>query len=162
MGIFCHLQSQRVSDITSQTDVIASFFEDVINQACRCCFTIRSRNTHHLRMCITTSKFYLTDNMNTLLLDFDNHWSSIRDAWTLNNLISIKNLFFAMLPLFPYYLMIIQQLLILVVNLRHVTNEHVESFFLGQHGSTCAALASSQYNDSLHLCHSLFILSSML
>ena len=82
-------------------------------------------------MGVTTSEFYFADDMDALLLDLDNHGGCVRNTRTLDNLVGIQNLLFRMLTFFPFYLMVVHHFLILVVNLRHVTDEDLETFFLG-------------------------------
>ena len=143
MRIFSNLQSQRVSDIASQTGIITSLLEDMVDKTSRCGLTIRTRNTDHLRVGIAPGKLYLTDDMDTLLLDFDNHRSSVGNTRTLDYLIGIQNLFFRMMAFLPTNLVVIHQLFILVVDFRHITDKHVETLLLGQNGSTCSALTGS-------------------
>ena len=143
MWILSNLQGQRITDITSQTGIIACLFEDMIDKARRRRLTIRTCNTDHLRMGIATGKLYLTDDMNTFLLNLYNHRGRIGNTRTLNDLVGIQNLFFRMVTFFPTYLVVIHQLLILIINLRHVTYKHVEALFLGQNGSSCSALSGS-------------------
>ena len=44
---------------------------------------------------------------------------------------------------FPLDIVVVHQLLVVVLDLRHIRYKDLKSLFLGQHGSTCSALASS-------------------
>ena len=94
-------------------------------------------------MGIATGKLYLTDDMNAFLLDLYNHRSRIGNTRTLDDLVGIQNLFLRMVTFFPTNLVVIHQLLILIIDLRHVTDKHVETLLLGQNGSSCSALSGS-------------------
>ena len=116
MWVFCYLQCKTVTNVTSQTSVVTSIFEDMIDEA-RCCgLSITSSNTYHLRVGVSTSKFYFTNDMCTLCDKFLNHRSFFRNTRTLDDFISIENLLFCVLSLFPFYTTVIKHLLILVLN----------------------------------------------
>ena len=48
-----------------------------------------------------------------------------------------------MLTFLPLNVAVVQHLLVAIGNLRHVRNEHIETFLLGQNGSSCTALTCS-------------------
>ena len=143
MRIFSNLQSQRITDIASQTGIITSRLENMVDKTSRCGLTIRTRNTDHLRVGVAPGKLYLANDMDTLLLNFDNHRSSVGNTRTLDNLIGIQNLFLCMTAFLPTNLVVVHQFFILVVDFRHVAHKHVKALLLGQDSSTCSAFTSS-------------------
>ena len=58
--------------------------------------------------------------MDALFLDFQNHRGCIRNAWALDDLIGIEDLGLRVLPFLPFDMTVVEHLLILVGNLRHV------------------------------------------
>ena len=48
-----------------------------------------------------------------------------------------------MMSFFPLNVVVVHQLLVVVLDLRHIRDKYLESLFLRQHGSTCATFASS-------------------
>ena len=156
MGFFCHLQSQRVADVASQSCVIASSLEYMIDEA-RCGgLSIGARDANHLRRGVAACKLYLADDGNACLDSLGDHRSRIGDARTLDNLVGIEDEALRMLSFLPGNAAFVEHLLIAWSYLRHVTHKHVETFFLRQHSSTGSAFSCSKYYDSFH-----FILSSM-
>ena len=79
--------------------------------------------------------------MDAFLHDLPDHRCRIGNAGTLDNLVGIQDLFFRMLTLFPLNMTVVEHLLILICNLRHVGHEHIEAFFLSKDGSSSAALS---------------------
>ena len=71
--LFCHLKRQTSSYISCQTHIVACLFQNVIDERGGGRLTIRTRNTNHLGIRISTSKFNFRDNRNLLFLDFHNH-----------------------------------------------------------------------------------------
>ena len=143
MRIFSHLQRQRITDIACETCIVACLLEDMVDQTRGRRLTIRTRDTDHLRIGIPAGKLNLTDDVDSLLFDLHDHRSRIRDARTLDDLVGIQDFFFRMLTLLPLNLVVVEHLLILIGNLRHIRHEHVESFFLREDGSTRTALSCS-------------------
>ena len=92
----------------------------MIDERCGGGLTIRASDANHLRVGVSASELNLTEDMNTFTDDFLNHGSGIGDAWTLDNLVGIENLFLCVLSFFPFNLVVVQQFLIFVGNLRHV------------------------------------------
>ena len=81
--------------------------------------------------------------MDSLGDDFLDHRCLVGNARTLDDLIGIENLLFRVVPLFPFYLVVVEHLLVAVLDGSHVGNEHVEPFFFCQYGCSCAALCGS-------------------
>ena len=115
----------------------------MIDEAGGRCLAVRTSDANHLRVGIATSKLYLTDDADATLLDFYYHRCGIGNARTLDNLVSAENLLLSVLAFLPCYLMVVKHLLILITDFRHVADEHLETFFLSQDSSSCAALACS-------------------
>ena len=105
--------------------------------------TIRSRDTNHLRVGVASCKLNLADDVDAFLHNLLNHGGGIGDAGTLDDLVGIEDLFLRVLSLLPLDIVGVHQLLVFLVNLRHVTDKYVEAFFLGEDGGTCAALSGS-------------------
>ena len=122
--ILCHLECQRITDVTSQTSIVSCLLKDVVDKRGCGSFTIRTCDANHLRVCITTSKLNLADDMDAFCDDFLNHRSGIGNTRTLDNLICIQNLLFCVLTFFPLNLVVIQLFLVLVGNLRHLKQTH--------------------------------------
>ena len=58
--------------------------------------------------------------MDAFLLNLHDHRSRIGDTRTLDDLVGIQDLCFRMLSLLPLYLAVVEHLLILIGNLRHI------------------------------------------
>ena len=129
--VFSYLQRQRVADVTSKSGIIACFLEDMIDKTGGSCLTIRTCDTNHFRIGVATGKFYFADDVNTFLLDFHNHRSSIRNTGTFDNLVGIQDFLFCVMAFFPLNLVVVQHLLVFLVDNRHVAYKHIETFFLG-------------------------------
>ena len=139
--ILCHLECQRITDITSQTSIISSLLENVVYQRGCSGFSIRTSDADHLGIGIATSKLNFADDVDAFCNDFLDDRSCIGDAWALDDLVGIENLLLCMLTFFPFYLVIVEQLLVFVANLGHVGNKHVETFFLGKDSGSGSAFA---------------------
>ena len=74
---------------------------------------------------------------------FLHHRSLFRDTRTFDDFVGIQDFLLSVMAFFPFYLMVVKQFLVLVLDGRSVRYENVETFFLCQHGSTCTALAGS-------------------
>ena len=143
MGLLGYLQGQRVADVSSQASIVACLTEDVVDKRGGGGLTVRASNTNHLGISITTSKLYLADDVDALLDGLADHWGGIGNAGRLDNLVGGQYLILGMLTFLPRYLVVVHQLLVFIRNLRHVRDEHVETFFLSQYGGSCATLSSS-------------------
>ena len=115
----------------------------MIDEAGGCGLTIRPRDTDHLRIGIASGKLYLADDVDAFLFDFDNHRSGIGDAGTFDDFVGIQNLLLCMMAFLPLNLVVVHQLLILVVDFRHVADEDLKALFLGQYCSSSTTFASS-------------------
>ena len=118
--ILSHLQRQRVADIACETGIIACLLEDMIDQRGGGGLTVRTRDADHLRVGVPACKLNLTDDMDAFLLNLHDHRSRIGDTRTLDDLVGIQDLCFRMLSLLPLYLAVVEHLLILIGNLRHI------------------------------------------
>ena len=74
---------------------------------------------------------------------FLNHRGLFRYSRALDNLVSIEYFLFSVVPFLPFNVVLIKYFLVLFMDGRHVRYEYVEALFLGQHGSSCAALSGS-------------------
>ena len=74
MVLMRHLQCQRITDITSQTDVQTGLFQDVENQRGSGCLAVRTGDTNHLGVRITCCELNLRDDGSSLRLQFLNQW----------------------------------------------------------------------------------------
>ena len=89
MRSFSHLKGKTLSDISSQTDIIASRLDDVVNQRGSGSLTVTSRNTDHLGVSISARKFYFADDRCTLSHQFLYHRCFLRNTRTLDDFVSI-------------------------------------------------------------------------
>ena len=143
MRLFGNLQCQRVTDVSSQTGIVARSLEDMVDQAgCRG-LAIRTRDTNHLRRGVTPSKLYLANDGDAGLDSLGNHRGCFRDARTLHDFRGVEDELLRVLALFPADATLVEHLLVFILDLRHVRNKHVEAFFLCQYGSTYAALSGT-------------------
>ena len=149
--ILCHLQRQAPSDVTSQSHVVARILEDVVDEACRGGLAVASRDADHLAVGVAARKLYLADDGRSLLDEALYHRDAVGDARALDDLVCREHLLLRVVALLPCDAVVVEQLLVLVLHLRCVGDKHVEALLLGQHGSTCAALAGSKNYDSFHL-----------
>ncbi len=89
MRSLCHLQGQTLSDIASQTYIIASRLDDVIDQRSSCGLAVATCDADHLGICISACKFYFADDRCTLSHQFLNHRCFLRNTRALDDFISI-------------------------------------------------------------------------
>ena len=120
MRFLCYLQGEGVTDVTCQSCIIACLLEDMVDERGGCGLTVRTRDTDHLGIRVTARKLNLTDDMDALFLDFHNHRGGIGNTRALDDLVSIENLGLCVLPFLPLDMTVIEHLLILICNLRHV------------------------------------------
>ena len=90
------------------------------NETRRGGLTVGTGDTNHLRIRVTASELYLADDMDALGDGLADHRCRIGDARRLDNLVGRQHLFLRVPTFLPLYLVVIQQLLITVGNLRHV------------------------------------------
>ena len=148
--ILSHLQRKRASDVARQAHVVACRLEDMIDERRRCRLAVRAGDADHLRVGVATRKLYLADNVYTLLHRSLHHRSLLRYTRTLDDFVGRENLLLGMLTLLPLDGVVVEQLLVFVLDGRHVANEHVETFLLCQHCGTGSTLAGSKNNYSFH------------
>ena len=86
---FCHLQRQTLADIASQSYIVSSRLDDVIDQRSSCGLAIATCDADHLGICISAGKFYFADDRSTLCHQFLNHRSFLRNARALDDFISV-------------------------------------------------------------------------
>ena len=98
-----------------------------------------------------TSRDHINTKMRSLLDEALYHRDAVGDARALDDLVCREHLLLRVVALLPCDAVVVEQLLVLVLHLRCVGDKHVEALLLGQHGSTCAALAGSKNYDSFHL-----------
>ena len=77
-------------------------------------FAIRTCDTNHFGIRVSSCKLNFTNDMDSLFLNFHNHRSCIRNAWTLDNLISIENFRLCVLAFLPLDMAVVKHFLILV------------------------------------------------
>ena len=136
--IFSHLKSEAVPDVPRKPCVHSCLPEDVVGQHGRRRLAVASGDTDHLSIRIPSGKFYFGDDGRTLLLQFLYNGSLVGYSRTLDDFVGIQDVGFGMPALFPTDTVGIQHILILGFDGREIGNEHIESFRLCQHGSTCA------------------------
>ena len=143
VGLLSHLEGQRVADVASQPGIVACSLEDVIDETGGRRLAVGTGNTDHLGVGIAACKLYLADDADATFLGFDHHRCRVGDTRALDDFVSIKNTSLRMLPFLPRYLVVVEQFLIFVGNLRHVRNKHIEPFFLCQYSCTGTAFTCS-------------------
>ena len=143
MWVFGHLQSQASAYVSGQSGIISGLLEDVVYQAGGGGLAIAARYAYHLRVCVSSRKFYLADDVCALLHELLYHGSLLGNARTLYHLVGVQNLFFRVMALLPFYVMVVKHLLVFVFNGRCVRDKHVEAFLLGQYSGSGATLTSS-------------------
>lgn len=82
-------------------------------------------------MRVASRKLNLADDVCSLLHELLNHRSLLRNARALDDLIGVENLLLRVMPFLPLNAVVVEQLLIVVLNLRRIGNEYIETFFLG-------------------------------
>ena len=105
----------------------------MVDERCGRRLTIRTCDTDHLRVRVSACKLNLADDVRTLINQFFDHWGTVRNAWTLDNLVCIQDFLFCMLSFLPLNSVVVKHLLILILDGRHVANKHVEPFLLCQY-----------------------------
>ena len=131
MRVLGHLQCQTAPYVASQSGIVASRLEDVVNQRRGGGFAVAARDANHLRVGVTPGKLYFADDADALCHGLLHHWSLFRDARTLDDFVSVQNEFGGVMLLFPPNVVLIQRLLVFVFDFTHVRNKYVETFFLG-------------------------------
>ena len=87
------------------------------------------------------------------------------DIYNQNSIESMKvyqemNQFFS-IEFLPWYVMVVEHLLISVLDRAEVGDKDIKSLFLCQDGSSCSTLCGSKYYYSLHICHIYNVLSDL-
>ena len=155
MRIFRHLQCKAFSDVSCQSYVISRILEDMVYERGCGCLAVTAGDADHLRVGVSSSELYLADDMYPLGHTFLYHRSLFRYAWALDDFVGIEDFLLGVAAFLPLHAVVIHKFLVFVLYRGHVRNEHVETFFLCQYGSSCAALASSKYYYSFHCCYCL-------
>lgn len=143
MRLFGDLQSQALPDVSGQSNVIAGILEYMEDEACGRCLSIAPGDAYHLGVGVTAGKFNLADDVCALLDELLYHRGFLRYAWTLDDLVGTEYFFLSVVSFFPFDVMVVEQLLVLVLNGRHIRNEHVEALCLGKYGCPCSTFACS-------------------
>ena len=143
MILMRHLQCQRVTDVSRQTDVQPCIAQDIIDERSSGCLAVRTGDTDHLRVRVTRSKLNLRDDRSSLCLQFLNQRSCQRNTRRFHHLIRIENQLLAMLSVLPLHTVLIQQRAIRFTDRPAITHEHVKTFLLRQNSSSATTLASS-------------------
>ena len=139
----CHLQGEAVADVSGQSHVQSRTLENVVNERSSGSLTVRTCNTNHFSVCITSGKFYLGDDRDTFLFQFQNQRRVIRDTGAFYHLIGIEYQLFGMLSFLPSNVIPVQQFLVFVFNGGHIGYERIETLNFGEYGSSRAAFACS-------------------
>ena len=126
--ILSHLQCERASDVACKSCVIACCLEDVVDERRGCGLAIRARNANHLGVGVASGKFYLADDVYSLVDGLFYHWRFFWYARAFYYFVGIKNALFGVLLFLPFNVMVVEHSLIFVFYCRHVAYEHVESF----------------------------------
>ena len=137
--------------IASEAHIVARLLENVKNQARRGRLAIGTCDADHLGMRVASCELYLTDDGDSCIFYLANHRCGIRNAGTLDNLVGIQYLCFGVVPLFPGDSALIKHLLIVWLNLSHIRDEHIKTFFLGQHSCAHTALCGTEDDNSFHI-----------
>ena len=151
MLLLSHLQRQTVANITGQTHIVTRILQDVVDERRGGGLTVRTRDANHLGMGVSACKLNLRNDGDVLLLDLQNHRRILGNAWALDDLVGIEDQFLRMMSLFPNNLMTVQEFLILIFDGRHVADEHIKAFFLGQHSGSSTTFGCTQNYNSFHL-----------
>ena len=137
----CNLECQTSSNVSSQTHIITSILEDVIDETGCCSFPIRACNTNHFGMGVSSGKLNLVDDGNPCLSGFHNHRSCFWNTWALDDFLGIQNLLFCMMPFFPLNGVLLQHTLVLWFYGTHVTDKDLKAFLECQHCCTNATFS---------------------
>ena len=139
----CHLVGQASPDITRKTHVVACTLEDVVDERCGGRLTVTTRDAHHLGVGVASGKLDFRDHGDTLFGNLAHHGRLGRYARALDYLIGIEDKFLGVLPILPCDMVLLEHLPVVLLYLRHVREEYIETLFLCQDGSAHAALASA-------------------
>ena len=112
MFLSSYLQGQALADVTGQSHVKTGTLENVIDERSGCGLAIRSSDTNHLGISISTGELNFADDGCALLAQFDNKRSLLGDTGTLDHLAGIENQLLGMVPLLPGDAVAVKQLLI--------------------------------------------------
>ena len=143
MRIFGHLKGQTPTDIACQSDIISRRFEDMKDERSGRGFAITARDTHHFGPRIASRKLYFADDMRALSHEFAHHRRLFRNTGTLDYFVGIEDFGFRVLPFFPRNAVVVEEFFIFILNLRHVRNEHLETFFASQNGCSGTAFTGT-------------------
>ena len=152
MRLLRHLQGEGIADVSREPRVDAGLAEYVVYERRGGGLAVAARYAHHLGVGVPPSELYLADDVSALGHELLYHGSLLGYARTLYHLVGIEDSLLGVVLLLPLYAVVVEHLLVLVLDGRHVADKHVEALFLGQHGSTCAALAGPEYYYSFHIC----------
>ncbi len=146
----CYLIGKTLSYVACQTNIVTCIFQNMISQHGCGCFPITAGNTNHFGICKPPCKFNFGNNGNILLFQIFDNWCFIGDSWTFYYFIGIQNQRFGMLFLFPFYLILVEQLFVVFLYFGQVGNKHIKTLLFCQYGSACSTFSRSKYNDSFH------------
>ena len=139
----CHLEGERVADISCQTDVKTGIAQDIIDERSGRGLAVRTGDADHFGISITRRKLDLGNDRCALCLQFLYKRSGQGNTRRFDNLVGIENQFLTMLAVFPCNTVLIQQRTIRLRDRSIVGNEHVKSFLFGQDSSTATGLSCS-------------------
>ena len=131
MLVLGNLQSEAFADISCQSYVQSGTFKNVVDEAGGSRFSIRSGDTDHFGIGISSGKLDLRDDGRTLCLQFQNQWSIVRDAGAFHYFIGIQYQFFGVMTFFPGNTVAVEQFLVSVFDGRHIRYERLETLCLG-------------------------------
>ena len=146
-----HLQGQRLAHVAGQSHVEAARLEDVVGHHRGGGLAVRAGDADHLCIGVTPGKLDLRDDGGALLHQPDHERGGEGHAGALDHLVGIEDELLGVgMPVLIGYLVLLEQRLVLVLDGRHVAQEHVEPLYFGQDGGTCAALSCAYDGYSFH------------
>ena len=132
VGFFGDLQCERMADVASQTHVVACLAENMVDEARRGCFAVGTRDTNHFRLRIAACELDFADNGNAFCDGLRHDGCRVGNARALDDFVGTENALLRVLTLFPRNSAFVEHLFVLILDVRPVRNEHVETLFLGQ------------------------------
>ena len=109
-----------MTDVASQSGIVACLTEDVEDQTGGGGLAVGTRDTDHLRCGVATGKLNLADDGNALLNGLADHRGCVGNSGTLDDFIGIQDELLGMVPFLPRDAPFIEHLLVFVDYLRHV------------------------------------------
>ena len=138
-----HLIGQALPDIARKAHVVARLLEDVVDERRGGRLTVTTRDTHHLGIGVASGKLNLRDDRYAPLLYLEHHGCIARYAGALDHLVGIQDERLGMLPVLPCDMILVEHLLVMLLDPRHIGEEYVETLLLCQDSGTYATLSTA-------------------